>query len=120
MSGHNTGLLTRLRSGLKHAFSLEGPHGPLSQEDYELLRIVGRCIATRRMAAPAILFLGSLSPLNYVGSQALHFLHPFVSTLFSPDKYKRFAEIIERRDGISALIKEIEAATYEDALGGKR
>ncbi len=62
------------------------------------------------MGAPAVLFLSSLRPLNFVGSQAMLFLKPFLTPLFNTQQYERLAAILERREGISALIEAIETA----------
>jgi len=62
------------------------------------------------MAAPATLFLDSLRPLNYIGSQALIFLRPFLTPLFNVAQYDRLTEILERREGLAALVEAIEAA----------
>jgi len=63
------------------------------------------------MATPAVLFLQSVQPLNAIGSQAMVFLRPFVAgVFFSPSQYDRLSTILERREGISALIDAIETA----------
>jgi hypothetical protein len=81
-----------------------------------VLERVARFIDKKKLSAPALLVLGSLGPLNYVGSQALFFLRPFLGHLFPADRYGAFARILERREGVSALMEEIEAA----ARGGSR
>jgi len=103
------GLPARLRRSLRHAFALEGPYGPLTEADRELLARLARAVVVRQMAVPAILFLGSISPLNYIGSQALVFLRPFLTPLLKPADYDRMVEILDRREGIGALIDAIEA-----------
>ena len=100
----------RLMAGARHAFAMDGPHGPLGEADRELLRRLALAIVARRMSMPALLFLQSVRPLNYVGSQALTFLRPFLTTLFKTADYDRLAAILERREGIGALVEGIEAA----------
>jgi len=100
-------------AGLRHAFALRSPLGPLNQEDHALLSKLAGAIVRRRMAAPAILFLGSLRPLGYMGSQAMVFLRPFATLLFKPSDYERLAAILERREGMDALLNAIEAACPE-------
>jgi hypothetical protein len=99
--------------GLRHAFALEGPHGPLTEADRELLRRLALAIVVRRMGAPAVLFLQSLRPLNYIGSQAMIFLRPFLTPLFNREQYERLRAILERRQGLAALIDAIESAAAE-------
>ncbi len=68
-------------------------------------------VVVRRMATPAILFLGSIRPLNSIASQAMVFLRPFLSNLlFKQADYDRMVEILDRREGIEALMEQIEAA----------
>ena len=102
--------IARLTKGLRHAFALEGPHGPLTEADRKLLQRLALAIVRRRMATPAILFLSSLRPLNYIGSQAMFFLRPFLTPLLDPQQYERLAAILERREGLAALIDAVEAA----------
>lgn len=101
--------LQRLRRGLKNAFSLESPHGPLTEEDQQLMDRLAEKIVSRQMGTPAVLFLSSVRPLNSIGSQAMVFLRPFVTGLLNPAEYDRMTVIVDRRKGIAALIDAIEA-----------
>jgi hypothetical protein len=101
----------RLREALRNAFDLRGPNGPLAPEDIELLDRLARKVVDRRMTMPATLFLQSVRPLNAIGSQAMIFLKPFLAgLLFNEAQYNRLAAIMERREGITALIDAIETA----------
>jgi len=103
--------MQRLREGLRHAFALASPHGPLTQPDLDLLNKLADKIVARGMAMPATLFLQSVQPLNGVGSQAMVFLRPFLTGLFfNTDQYDRLTEILERREGLGALVDAIETA----------
>ncbi len=104
------GLLKRFRRGLKNAFSLPSPYGPLTDEDRKLLARLGEAVASRGMATPAVLFLGSIRPLNSLGSQAMVFLRPFIGSLFKQADYGRLMEILDRREGIAALMDAVEEA----------
>jgi hypothetical protein len=102
-------LVRKFRSGLRNAFSLESAHGPLTDSDRQLLARLAGAIVSRGMAVPAVLFLGSVGPLNSIGSQAMVFLRPFLTALFHEADYDRMTAILDRREGIGALIEEIEA-----------
>ncbi|MBM4030300.1 MAG: hypothetical protein FJ291_00770 [Planctomycetes bacterium] len=78
-----------------------------------MLASLALAIAKRRMAGPAILFLESLKPLSYIGSQAMLFLRPFLTPLLNTERYDRLAEILERREGIEELVKAIERVSEE-------
>ena len=110
--------LRKLRDGLRKAFDIRSPYGPLTEEDRALLGKIAGAVVKRRMAMPAVLFLSSVRPLNSVGSQALVFLRPFVEGLFNIADYNRMVEILDRREGIEALIETIESA--EEAYGKDR
>jgi hypothetical protein len=103
------GRMQKFHRGLRNAFSLESPHGPLTGEDRKLLASLAQKVVARQMVAPAILFLGSVRPLNSIGSQAMVFLRPFLSGLLNPADYDRMTEIMDRREGIGALMDAIEA-----------
>ena len=106
--------LNRLVDGIRHAFAMEGPHGPLTDEDHALLRRLADKIVARRMALPATLFLQSVQPLNAIGSQAMVFLRPFLTGLFFKQAdYDQVAAILERREGIGALVEAVEAVRAE-------
>ena len=60
------------------------------------------------MTVPAILFLESVKPLSFVGSQALYFFEPMVRALFAVPEYERFAAMMERRENVEALLVAIE------------
>jgi hypothetical protein len=63
----------------------------------------------REMAAPALLFLESLGPLSFLGSQVVHGLKPFMDVVIDPADAERLATLLERRESIerlSSLIQE--------------
>ena len=66
-------------------------------------------IVKRGMAAPATVFLESMGPMNFLGSQALHFLTPIIEFAFHAKEVEQVARLLERRDTISRLIAMIEA-----------
>ncbi len=101
--------MQKFRRGLQNAFSLDSPHGPLTDEDRQLLDRLAEKIVARQMAMPAVLLLSSIRPLNAIGSQAMVFLRPFATGLLNQANYDRMTEIVDRREGIVALIDAIEA-----------
>ena len=90
---------------------MDSPHGPLTDEDRDLIGRLAEKIVARGMALPAVLFLQSVRPLNAVGSQAMIFLRPFLTGLFfNPEQYDRLAAILERREALGALVEAVETA----------
>ena len=98
------------RETLAHAFAVRDPQAVPAPEDLALLDRLAGEIARRRMQAPAILFLESVKPLNFVGSQAMVALQPMAGTLINPLQWERLAALLEQRDTIDLLIRKIEAA----------
>lgn len=77
-------------------------------EDDRLLDRIAEATVRYRMTVPAILFLESVKPLSFVGSQALHFFEPMVGAIFTVPDYERFAALMERRENFEALLVAIE------------
>lgn len=94
---------------LAHAFALN-PEGDLAAEDYAMLDSIARQVVRRRLTAPVILALQSVKPLGFLGSQAMVALKPFAELIIPVERYDRFAQIMERREGVELLITRIERA----------
>jgi hypothetical protein len=101
--------LRGIRAGLAHAFAVPSDQGALAPEDLALLERMAHVIVRRGMAAPTVMFLESMAPMNFLGSQALHFINPIIEVAFSANEVEQMAHLLERRDTISRLITLIEA-----------
>ncbi len=108
---HLTHRLRQLRKGLHHAFSMEPATPALSDEDVALLERIADALVTRGMGAPATMFLESMAPMNFLGSQALHMLIPILECAFDGKDMERIARLLERRETISRLVTFMEAKT---------
>jgi len=100
--------LQNLANAVKVAFAVGEADEPLTPEDLSLLDKVATGVAARGMAGPAILFLESIGPMNFLGSQALHFLTPILNLACESRELERAAFLLERRDAIPRLIALIE------------
>jgi hypothetical protein len=100
--------IRRMTAALRHAFALSSEGEQLSVEDQALLERVAHTVLSRQMGVPAVLFLESVGPMNFLGSQAVHFLLPMLE--LACDAHE-IARLLERRDVISRLIELIEAGT---------
>ncbi|HWR81848.1 MAG TPA: hypothetical protein VN285_00945 [Candidatus Deferrimicrobium sp.] len=89
----------------------------LPEEEEALLAKVAGKVVERRMAVPAIVFLESVKPLNYIGSQAMVFFEPIVQALFNLKDYDTFRQALERRESIEILLLKIEEL---DAISSRR
>jgi hypothetical protein len=108
---HLTNRLRRLYNGVRHAFSTDSAVSALSAEDVEFLERVAVALVKRGMATPATMFLESMGPMNFLGSQALHVLSPMIECAFDGRDIERLARLLERRDTLSRLIGLIENTT---------
>jgi len=84
------------------------PSEVFTKEQNTLLKRVAKKIVDMQMGTAAIMFLESVKPLNFVGSQAMAFLQPFATVLFSYEDYEQFRIILEDRRSIEVLISYIE------------
>ncbi len=103
--------LAVLKEGVRHAFAIRPALDSLSDEDLALLQRVADSVVRRGMETPATVALESIGPLNFLGSQALHVLTPFLELAFNPVDLERIAVLLERRDTVTRLIALIDAAT---------
>jgi hypothetical protein len=83
--------------------------GPSLPEDEDaVLEKLARKTVEKGMAVPAILFLESVKPLNFIGSQAMVFFEPIVQTVFNFKDYDTLRRALEKRTTIEFLLLKIE------------
>ena len=105
----------RVREELSHAFSTTSDAELFTTEDLALLERVANAVVKRGMAAPATMFLESMGPMNFLGSQALHFITPIIDCVLSAKEVEQVARLLERRDTVTRLIAIIEAKSAPQA-----
>ena len=93
----------KFRQTFAHAFALTPTGQPFAPEEVALLEKVAHAIVKREMTAPALLFLESLAPLHFLGSQIVHGLTPFLDFVCNSTELERLATILERRDSLERL-----------------
>ena len=108
----------KVREELSHAFSTKSEAEVFTTEDLTLLERVADAVVKRGMTAPATVFLESLGPMNFLGSQALHFLTPIVEWAFNAKEVEQVARLLERCDTISRLITIIDTKSVPQAPQG--
>ncbi|MCX6829346.1 MAG: hypothetical protein NT002_08725 [candidate division Zixibacteria bacterium] len=89
---------------------------PIPAEEDAILERVALKVVQWRMAVPAILFLESVKPLNYIGAQTMVFFEPIVQSIFNFKDYEIFRATMERRENVENLLQKIEkydAVMYE-------
>jgi hypothetical protein len=106
---------------LKNAFAIDPP-GPAEPTPDQKVAVDKVCaeVVRRRLTSPAILFLESSRPLNYLGSQVLHFFTPFVTVLTDSRAPGDFAEFLSQRGAIDYMCQKIEDLDEEARLQDKK
>jgi hypothetical protein len=78
------------------------------EEAEALLEKLADGIVRRRLAIPAVLLLETCKPLNFVGSQAMIALHPFVAAFVKGDDYRKVALLMEQDANVEDLLQRVE------------
>ena len=107
------------KAALRHAFAIKPEGEPLTAEEQALLEKVADAVVKRRMAGPAVLFLESAGPMNFLGSQALHFLAPILDLTCDAREIEQAARLLERRDAVPRLIELIEAGAAPEGTSAR-
>ena len=94
----------------KDAFALhpEGDKPKLTEKQAELLDKLAKKVIEYRMTVPAIMFLETVKPLSYIGSQTMVFFEPMVKAVFNVAEYDEFRIILEDRRNVEELLVRIE------------
>jgi hypothetical protein len=108
----------KVRAELTHAFSTKSGPELFTAEDLALLERVADAVVKRGMTAPATVFLESLGPMNFLGSQALYFLTPIIEWAFNAREVEQVARLLERRETIPRLIALIDTKSAPQAPPG--
>ena len=102
------------KARLKHAFALEkADELTIDEKTAAVIDKVCREVVRREMVVPAHMLLEMSRPLNYLGSQALHFFQPFGSVLVDPDAWARFAAFLEQRGSVEYLVNRLDELSKE-------
>ncbi len=102
--------VSSFRQGLRHAFGVGASreNNSLSEKEQAVILKLVTMVQKRRLALPASMFLESVQPLNYLGSQMMVFFRPFLTFFFTPAEYDTFQGILEKREGIGRIIEALE------------
>lgn len=97
-----------IKESFRHAFGIDEKEEGLNDEEKKVIELIARGIIVRRLSVPAVVFLESVKPLNFIGSQAMVFLRPIISAIFPTKTYNTIEKILEKRQGIEYLLERIE------------
>ena len=97
----------KIRTWWRHAFAIEDPNEGWSSEERELAERLAEFVVRRRLGAVALMTLEAGRPFSFLGSQALTFLSPFATLVFSTAEYERFTRLLERRRSVDLIVEAI-------------
>ena len=80
----------------------------IPEEENAVLEKLATKVVDRGMTIPAILFLESVKPLNYISSQAMVFFEPMVQSVFNFKDYDTMRIALEKRETLEILLLKIE------------
>ncbi|RKX24929.1 MAG: hypothetical protein DRP45_07105 [Candidatus Zixiibacteriota bacterium] len=82
--------------------------GILPEEQEAVIVKLARKVVDKGMTVPAIMFLESVKPLNFIGSQVMVFFEPVVQAVFNISDYDNLRMALEKRETIEIMILRIE------------
>ncbi len=112
-----TGMITmsRFTDFFKGAFSTQSEETTIYSESdiqpqkrTELISKFAQEIVDRRLAIPAIMFIETVKPLSFLGSQAMVFFEPIIQSVFAFKSYREISLLLENRQNLEILMQEIE------------
>ncbi len=80
----------------------------LTENQLAALDKLAREVADRQMAVPALMFLESIRPLNYIASQLMLFFEPVTAWMLGVRELVDLRRAFEKRESIDVLIEKIE------------
>ena len=80
-------------------------------EQRALLEKLAQWVVSKNLTTPAVLFLETGKPLNFLGSQLLIAFSPFIQAFFKGEQYQKVALILEKDENVELLIELIEQST---------
>jgi len=100
--------LGKLKDALKTAFEVDRSEFRPTERQQIIVDKIAQKIVKHGMGTVAILFLESFRPMNYVASQGLVFLEPFLRGTLFGDDYAEFYRMLEHRGSVSYVVDRIE------------
>ncbi|MFV0444638.1 MAG: hypothetical protein ACK5Q5_13795 [Planctomycetaceae bacterium] len=100
-----------MKTWLQHAFAIDSESAEPTPDEQRVLEQVCQELVRRRLTTAAVAFLEMARPLNYLGSQSLHFFSPLISAVTQGNDHQHLAALLERRDAIDRMLQRIEELT---------
>ena len=99
---------------LKHAFHVEG-EGSMEPNELQKKALDSLCrgIIRRGLTTPAIIGVEMGRPLNFIGSQTMHFFTPLNAAFVPTKSWSAVAEFLEHRGAVDWIRNRIEELENE-------
>ena len=99
-----------MKEKIKHAFAIgkSDSFSPNIKEEVVVEKVCNE-IVKRHLTLPAIVMLETFRPLNYLGSQVMHFFHPIISSILTIDGYSDFTALLEKRESVDYIINKLKS-----------
>ncbi|MFO7810575.1 MAG: hypothetical protein R6V47_04315 [Candidatus Delongbacteria bacterium] len=92
---------------------LKGKPIKITKKQDDLLRKIAHAIASKSMTAPTIFFLETVQPLNFIASQFMAYVEPFLTFVIPRKAYNDVQHLLEQRKGIDYFLTILEDEEYE-------
>lgn len=92
----------------------------LPEEEEAILEKLANKTVERGMAIPAIIFLESMKPVNFIMSQVMVFFEPIIQSVFNFKDYNNLRSALEKRETLEILLLKIEKYDAESHSREKR
>ena len=83
-------------------------HTSLPADEEDVLDRLAKKAVERGMAVPAIIFLESVKPLNFIASQVMVFFEPVIQSIFNFRDYNTLRSALEKHESVEILLLKIE------------
>ena len=99
---------------LKHAFHVED-EGSMEPSELQKKALDSLCrgIIRRGLTTPAIIGVEMGRPLNFIGSQTMHFFTPLIAAFVPTKSWSAVAEFLEHRGAVDWIRNRIEELENE-------
>jgi len=78
------------------------------EEAQEIMDKIAKFLARRRLGSASIMFIESLRPLHFIGSQLLYMLSPFAELIFEPNEYQKLACALKDEKNVAYILDQID------------
>lgn len=102
-----------IQDGDPYMYGIYSPKDIPEERREEIIGRIAQEIVDRGMVAPAIFFLELIKPLSFIGSQVMVMANPIVQLIFTSKLYWEFTVLMEDRENVEFLIREIERRNDE-------